>query len=99
MPRDTDDTLTKIVLSHLERTDRSFDELKGSMRAARAESRSFRDEVLGRVGKIEVDLKINTALTEGLEKQKKSYISVVKWAVGTLIAVAAILLPLLLSSL
>ena len=95
MARDSEDTLTRIVLNHLEKTDKSFDEIKGSMRAARDESRDFREEVLGRVEKIEVDLKINTATTMALQAQKSSYISIAKWAIGTFVAIAAILLPLL----
>lgn len=84
-----DDTLT-VLLTALraqdERTDRFQSEIRASLKSARAESHSFRDEMDTKISKIETDIAVNTAITEALQKQRTSWGAVVAWVVGTLIA-------------
>lgn len=93
-PPRSDDTL-RIVLEHLRSQDDRFDEFRDeirvSHRAARAESQGFREEVLDRVSTIETVLKVE----EAKHAQVARWAGFMGWAVGVLVAVAAILVPLL----
>ena len=70
-------------------------EMRGSMRAHASASEDFRTDMRERVGKIEITL----AEGRGAEQQTARWGTIAAWAVGTLIAVAAILVPLLWSKL
>lgn len=91
------------MLEHLRAQDDRVDdfrcEVRESLRVARADSQDFREEILGRVSKIETAVAVDEAADAAVKAQRAQWGAVAAWAVGTLVAVAAILIPLLWSAL
>jgi hypothetical protein len=94
-PREDNSALVA-VLEHLRAQDDRIDdfrcEVRESMRAARADSQDFREEILGRVSKIEQSVAVDSAVEAAELEQRTRWGAIIAWTVGTILTVAGLAL-------